>query len=222
MDILMGVLSANTNIEKVSMAKNSRKSCVQKVEEEIARNRRIHELEAELDNDGSKTDRQSRKRITFLRKQMSFSTISKVASTFANLECLSLVDCNLGNDWAKSLFENIDSYANLKSLNVKQNKISSFGLVFLCTALSNPQIKIEFLDIRDNVISDDSLKVLFGLLNGNKYLEKIEYTVTEVKNIDRKEKFLDDRHNKHGQGKLSLSELIHKYLEDSHHDLKCW
>ena len=122
-----------------------------------------------------------------MRKTMSFTTIDKVARTFANLESLSLVDCNLGNDWAKSLYENIDSYANLKSLNVKQNKISSFGLVFLCTALSNPQIKIEFLDISDNVISDDSLKVLFGLLTSNKHIEKIEYTVTEVKNIQRKE-----------------------------------
>jgi hypothetical protein len=68
------------------------------------------------------------------------------------------------------------------------------------------------------VISDDSLKVLFGLLNGNKNLEMIHYTVTEKHNIDRKASFLQDRREK----RMTLTELTDKYLHDHHHELKCW
>jgi hypothetical protein len=51
MAVLMNVLSSNTNIEKVNLSKGNRKSVFMKVEDEVARNRRIHELEADLDLD---------------------------------------------------------------------------------------------------------------------------------------------------------------------------
>jgi hypothetical protein len=59
--------------------------------------------------------------------------------------------------------------------------------------MSRTDCQIKFLDIRHNILMDNQLKVLLSLLNTNKAIEEIEYTVTDEKNIERKEDFKDDR-----------------------------
>jgi hypothetical protein len=60
--------------------------------------------------------------------------------------------------------------------------------------------------------------VLLCLLSRNKAIEDIEYTVTDEKNVERKENFKDDR-----EDGLTYKELNHKYLcTHEHEELKCW
>jgi len=84
-----------------------------------------------------------------------------------------LENCDLGNDWAKSLADKLDSYKSLVRLDIKNNNISAKGLTYLCSAMSSPECKIKFIDIRHNLLMDNQLKVLLNLLNKNDAIEEI-------------------------------------------------
>ena len=55
--------------------------------------------------------------------------------------------------------------------------------------LANESCKVTELNIEDNKIPDQNLKMLMGTLHLNEHLKKIRYTVTEKKNKDRRKNF---------------------------------
>jgi Ran GTPase-activating protein (RanGAP) involved in mRNA processing and transport len=67
---------------------------------------------------------------------------------------------------------------------LQNNRIGPSGLQHICSALTINQ-SIKYLDIRDNMIQDESLKILLAMLFRNKILQNIKYSVTNEDNIRR-------------------------------------
>jgi Ran GTPase-activating protein (RanGAP) involved in mRNA processing and transport len=97
----------------------------------------------------------STKKLFLKGERLQVGLLNKKVSQYNNLEDLILENCDLGNDWAKSLADKLDSYKSLVRLDIKNNQISAKGLTYLCSAMSNPECKIKFLDIRHNILMDN-------------------------------------------------------------------
>ena len=80
-----------------------------------------------------------------------------------------------------------------ETLNLSRNNINAFGLQHICSALigKDPEMAgfnecvrrgIKHLDISENDIRDESLKVLYPFLQKNKGLRSIKYTLYNEEN----------------------------------------
>jgi len=80
------------------------------------------------------------------------------------------------------------------------NRIGPSGLQHICSSLTlNKSIKI--LDIRDNdLITDESLKMVLAMLLRNSHLMNIKYSVANEENIAKVKLFNEQKH-------LSIEEL---------------
>ena len=81
---------------------------------------------------------------------------------------------------------------NLVSLNLANNNLVSAGLHKLCSALvstkENP-VKLESLNIENNGIPDEDLKMLLALFQRNLFLLKIKYSLVKPDNIAKFKSF---------------------------------
>jgi Ran GTPase-activating protein (RanGAP) involved in mRNA processing and transport len=78
---------------------------------------------------------------------------------------------------------------NLEKVNLKSNKIQANGLQMIASALAHDESKVRHLDIQDNIIPDFNLKILLAMLYNNRSMEKIDYTISDPVNIERKKAF---------------------------------
>jgi hypothetical protein len=87
----------------------------------------------------------------------------------------------------------IDENNSLETLILKNCKLKVNGLLLLAdvlTKITSPPIT--HLDISENyTIQDPQYKVLLGLLNHNKTLLHIEYTLVDEENIEKRKKFTE-------------------------------
>ena len=61
------------------------------------------------------------KKLFLKGERLQTDLLNKKVSQYYNLEDLILENCNLGNDWAKSLADKLDSYSSLVRLDIKNN-----------------------------------------------------------------------------------------------------
>ena len=78
---------------------------------------------------------------------------------------------------------------------------------------------LKTLDIRNNPIQDGQYKTLFGLLQNNKSIQTIEYTLYDEENIKRLEKF--KFYQDEGLDFLMISAKL-KHDDEHHHHIPFW
>ena len=72
---------------------------------------------------------------------------------------------------------------------------------------------IKVLDIRDNIIPDESYKTLLAMLYRNQTIRDIRYTLQNEENLERMKKFKELSNNP--------VEFLEDELERDHHTLTC-
>jgi len=78
----------------------------------------------------------------------------------------------------------LDENGSIKTLNLSNCRINASNLTLIAGALTKPNNQLLItLDIRDNPIEDPQYKVLFGLLQNNKSLIHLNYTLYDEHNI---------------------------------------
>lgn len=119
---------------------------------------------------------------------------------------MDLTDNKLGNRGAIEITQLIEHTTTIERLNLSKNRIGPSGLQHICSALTvNKSIK--YLDITDNMVQDESYKILLAMLFRNPWILNIKYSLTNEENQKRLEKFKQNKH-------LPLDELEEK-LNDS-------
>jgi hypothetical protein len=101
-------------------------------------------------------------------------------------------------------------FFNFKELNISNNYITPKQLTDICHSLLKCE-ELAHLDIRDNNFKDTDLKIMYPFLQKNKALRRIDYTLTDPINIDKRELFISQKDLPTHQVRSSLSD---KY---SHH-----
>lgn len=104
----------------------------------------------------------------------------------------------------------IEETQTIKELSLRNNRIGPTGLQHICSSLTkNTSIKV--LDIRDNLIEDESYKIVLAMLLRNQTLVTIKYSVANKENVARISRF--------EEVKDLDNEQIEDILEHDHIDL---
>jgi hypothetical protein len=102
---------------------------------------------------------------------------------------LDLSSNNIQDKDASKIASIISIAPNLERIILKNNKIQANGLQQIASALAQDESKVIELDISENPIPDFNLKILLAMLYNNQSIEKIEYSVSEKENLERKVAF---------------------------------
>jgi len=118
--------------------------------------------------------------------------LPKIVKDFSNLQLLDLSN----NDFrVPSSLDNLEIMIHetktVKHLVLSNCKISAKGLNIICSFLSSEEaFHIRSIDIQNNPIPDPQLKILFSLLQRNKQLLEVKYTLTDHENIQHLARYM--------------------------------
>jgi Ran GTPase-activating protein (RanGAP) involved in mRNA processing and transport len=102
-----------------------------------------------------------------------------------SLKKIDLSDNDLRNGGMQTVAEILKENTSIETVLLQRNSITFEGLQLLCGALINTSennVTIREIDIRFNMIEDSQLKVLYAVIQKNKDLRRIKYTLNVKEN----------------------------------------
>ena len=145
---------------------------------EIEKNKAIYEVNKALSNNYDTSGKELNLAGQNLRD---LRFLPKMIREFNNLETLDLSNSDLRKkESVHQLCQMIDENDSIKHLVLRHCNINGNTLTEIADSLTKTKNEnLTKLDIRDNPIQDEQYKVLFGMLQNNKTLLNVEYTLYE-------------------------------------------
>ena len=136
---------------------------------------------------------------------------------FTNLETLDLSKADLRtNESVQHICQMIDENDTLESIVLQECNINGNTLSKIADALTKKNNRnLTMLDIRKNPIQDQQLKVLFGLLQNNRSILDIKYSLYEEENMKKYEKFYSMQNE--GADLLQITRVLEHDDHEHHH-----
>lgn len=140
---------------------------------------------------------------------------------FTNLEQLDLSNSDLRTTEAcKQICEMIDKNDTIRKLALRDCQLNAKGLALIADALTKKNNEnLCHLDIQNNPIDDPQLKILFGLLQNNESLDRVDYSLYDEANIKKLEDF--KKFHEEGLDLNTISMRISK-AHSHHHRTPLW